>query len=108
MPSDLEDVLAAALRLPGKARAALAAELLQSLDQVDADGDDVEEAWTDEIKRRLDDVDAGTVTPIPWPESRRRLLAAAGGRTGGSDDRAPRGAVSPQASLLARALPDRD
>ncbi|WP_437898967.1 addiction module protein [Sorangium sp. So ce124] len=80
MPSDLEDVLAAALRLPGHARAALAAELLQSLDEVDADGDDVEEAWTDEIKRRLDEVDAGTVTPIPWPEARRRLLAAAGGR----------------------------
>lgn len=80
MPSDLKDVLAAALRLPGQARAALAAELLQSLDQVDADGDDVEEAWTDEIKRRLDEVDAGTVTPIPWPEARRRLLAAAGGR----------------------------
>ncbi len=80
MPSDLEDVLAAALRLPGHARAALAAELLQSLDQADAEGEDVEEAWTDEIKRRLDEVDAGTVTPIPWPEARRRLLAAAGGR----------------------------
>ncbi|WP_437716737.1 addiction module protein [Sorangium sp. So ce448] len=80
MPSDLEDVLAAALRLPDHARAALAAELLQSLDQAEADGDHVEEAWTDEIKRRLDEVDAGTVTPIPWPEARRRLLAAAGGR----------------------------
>ncbi|WP_437769263.1 addiction module protein [Sorangium sp. So ce281] len=80
MPSDLEDVLAAALRLPDHARAALAAELLQSLGQAEADGDHVEEAWTDEIKRRLDEVDAGTVTPIPWPEARRRLLAAAGGR----------------------------
>ena len=81
MPSDLEDVLAAALRLPGDARAALAAELLQSLDQAEADGDDdVEDAWADEIKRRLDEVDAGTVTPIPWSEARRRLLAAAGGR----------------------------
>ncbi|WP_437298889.1 addiction module protein [Sorangium sp. So ce426] len=80
MPSDLEDVLAAALRLPDHARAALAAELLQSLDQAEGDGDHVEEAWTDEIERRLDEVDAGTVTPIPWPEARRRLLAAAGGR----------------------------
>jgi putative addiction module component (TIGR02574 family) len=77
----VEDVLAAALRLPDHARAALAAELLQSLDQAEADGDDdFEDAWADEIKRRLDEVDAGTVTPIPWPEARRRLLAAAGGR----------------------------
>lgn len=82
MPSDLEDVLAAALRLPDDARAALAAELLQSLDYAEIDGDaDVEDAWADEIKRRLDEVDAGTVTPISWPEARRRLLAAAAGRS---------------------------
>ena len=28
----------------------------------------------------LAEVDAGTVTPIPWAEARRRILAAANGR----------------------------
>jgi hypothetical protein len=40
---------------------------------------DVEAAWSEEIRQRLADVDAGVVTPIPWPEARRRILAAATG-----------------------------
>ena len=46
---------------------------------LDADGgadteSDVEAAWSDEIKRRVADLDAGTVETIPWEEVRRRLL----------------------------------
>jgi hypothetical protein len=41
---------------------------------------DVEAAWGEEIRQRLADVDAGVVTPIPWPEARRRIFAAAQGR----------------------------
>jgi putative addiction module component (TIGR02574 family) len=78
--TDVEDVLVAALRLPMEARAAVAAELLESLDSVDEAEEDVEAAWSEEIRQRLADVDAGVVTPIPWPEARRRILAAAGGR----------------------------
>ena len=78
--TDVEDVLVAALRLPVEARAAVAAELIASLDGVDEVEEDVEAAWAEEIRRRLADVDAGVVTPIPWPEARRRILAAASGR----------------------------
>jgi len=49
-------------------RAALAGELIQSLEgEVDADA---EAAWSAEIRTRLDQVDAGTATTIPWSEAR--------------------------------------
>jgi len=72
------DLLREALRLPPEARAALAAELIDSLDGVDPP-EDVEAAWAEEIRRRLADVDAGVVKPIPWEEARRRIMAAASG-----------------------------
>ena len=78
--TDVEDVLVAALRLPVQARAAVAAELIDSLDDIDTAEADVEAAWSEEIRQRLEDVDAGRVTPIPWPEARRRIFAAASGR----------------------------
>lgn len=64
----LKDVLA----LPPEARAAIAAKLLDSLD-VEVD-EDVEAAWRKEIERRIRDVDAGSVSPIPWSEVRESLL----------------------------------
>ena len=36
---------------------------------------DVEAAWSEEIKRRLAEVDAGTVELIPWEEVRAELFA---------------------------------
>jgi putative addiction module component (TIGR02574 family) len=78
--TDVENVLVAALRLPVEARAAVAAELIESLDDPEQAEDDVEAAWSEEIRWRLDDVDSGRVTPIPWSEARQRILAAAAGR----------------------------
>jgi putative addiction module component (TIGR02574 family) len=78
--TEVENVLAAALRLSAEARAAVAAELIQSLDEPEEAAEDVEAAWADEIRQRLADVDTGLVTPIPWPEARRRIVAAASGR----------------------------
>lgn len=78
--SDVENVLVAALRLPAEARAAVAAELIGSLDDSEQAAEDVEAAWSAEIRQRLADVDAGVVTPISWPEARRRISAAASGR----------------------------
>ena len=78
--SDVEKVLVAALRLSAEDRAAVAAALIQSLDEPEQTTEEVEAAWAEEIQQRLDDVDAGVVTPVPWPEARRRLLAAANGR----------------------------
>lgn len=77
---NVESVLAAALRLPTQARAAMAAELIQSLDEPEQASDEVEAAWADEIRERLDEVDAGVVAPIPWAEARSRIFAAANGR----------------------------
>ncbi|MGK3987387.1 addiction module protein [Sorangium sp. So ce136] len=78
--SDVEDVLAVALRLSAEDRAAVAAALIQSLDEPEQTTEEVEAAWAEEIQQRLADVDAGVVTPVPWPEARRRILAAANGR----------------------------
>ncbi len=73
---DAKQLLEEALRLPDEERAALAGELIQSLEtEVDADA---EAAWSIEIRARLDRLDAGTATTIPWSEARRRIHAAAG------------------------------
>jgi putative addiction module component (TIGR02574 family) len=70
------DVLLEALRLPPEERAAIAGELIQSLDtEVDVD---VEAVWSAEIRARLDQVDAGLAKTVGWPEARRRIHAAAG------------------------------
>lgn len=73
---DSKGLLVEALRLPEDERAALAGELIQSLDApVDADA---EAAWSEEIRRRLEGVDAGTAVTVTWSDARRRILAAAG------------------------------
>jgi putative addiction module component (TIGR02574 family) len=76
MKPEEERVIEGALRLPKSARAALAARLLDSLDvEIDADA---EEAWDNEIARRLEEVDSGKVKTIPWPEARRQILDSQG------------------------------
>ncbi|HEX6986729.1 MAG TPA: addiction module protein [Planctomycetaceae bacterium] len=67
-----------ALRLPEADRAALAAALLESLDPEAAD----EIAWDEEIRSRLDELDRGDVTPIPWEEARKRIAGNGDGPTG--------------------------
>lgn len=72
---DPKQLLAEALQLPPEERAALAGELIQSLDsEVD---EDTEAAWSEEIRRRLERLDAGLANTVPWAEARRRILAAA-------------------------------
>jgi putative addiction module component (TIGR02574 family) len=70
---DVTEILKAALSLPPEGRAALAHSLLDSLDS-DVD-ETAEAAWQSEIARRAQELDSGTVTPIPWPEVRARLMA---------------------------------
>jgi len=67
-------ILKKALALPPEARAAIADSLLESLEPSPPD-DGIEQAWAEEIKRRLEDVDSGRVQLIPYEEVRRRLLA---------------------------------
>jgi putative addiction module component (TIGR02574 family) len=72
---DAKQLLVEALRLSDEERAALAGELIQSLDrEVDPDA---EAAWSAEIRARLEQVDAGAAKTIPWSEARRRIHAAA-------------------------------
>ena len=71
-----KELIEEALRLPPEARAALAAELIESLEGVEPD-EDVEAAWADEIRKRLAEVDSGAVKPVAWEEARRRIHAAA-------------------------------
>jgi putative addiction module component (TIGR02574 family) len=72
MTPDLGKLLEEALKLSPEARAALAASLLESLDKEVDEG--AEAAWAAEIAKRIQELDSGTVTPIPWPEARRRIL----------------------------------
>jgi putative addiction module component (TIGR02574 family) len=76
MRTESADLLRDALALPTEARAALIDSLLESLD-VDADDVGVDgnaqEAWRDEIQRRIQQIDTETVRMIPWDEARHAL-----------------------------------
>jgi putative addiction module component (TIGR02574 family) len=65
-------VLAEVLRWPAAERGDLAARLLESLD-AGADAD-AEAAWAEEIRTRLEDLQNGRATPVPWSEARRQIL----------------------------------
>ena len=77
MTADVSELLKKALALPIEARAALAESLLESLDEEPVD-EGVEAAWSEEIKRRIEEIDSGKVQMIPYEEVRRRLAARLG------------------------------
>ncbi|MCG8584197.1 MAG: addiction module protein [Pirellulales bacterium] len=55
------------MQLPDEQRAHIAVSLIDSLDK------QRESAWDAEIARRVTELDEGTVTPVPWAETRDRL-----------------------------------
>lgn len=72
MSSEATKLLAAALKLPPEARAAMAGSLLESLDVVvDADA---EAEWDREIARRLKDLDTAPARVVAWSDARRTIL----------------------------------
>lgn len=71
MTKGAQAVLADALRLDSSARAELAAEILASLDGPADPG--AEAAWNDEIDRRIEAIEAGTVRLEPWEQVKRRI-----------------------------------
>ena len=73
MSSKARKVLQEALTLAPAERADVAATLLDSLDEQEDEA--VEEAWAQEIERRIREVESGAVKMIPWSEARRRLRA---------------------------------
>jgi putative addiction module component (TIGR02574 family) len=72
MEPDATKLLEEALKLSPERRAALAASLLESLEEeVD---EDAEATWAVEITKRIQDLDSGRVVPVPWAEARRRIM----------------------------------
>ena len=82
MTQEVSELLKKALALPAEARAALAGSLLESLEDREMDEgsaeEGVEEAWAEEIKRRVDDIRSGRTKMIPYEEVCRRLAARLG------------------------------
>lgn len=78
MTAEAKKVLDEALALPPDERADVAVTLLESLDEVDDEA--TEQAWSEEIHRRIQEVESGAAQTIPWSEARRRLLTLRNGR----------------------------
>ena len=74
MTPQVSEVLDKALKLSTQDRGLLIDRLIQSLDEGAAE-EGVEEAWAEEIKRRVDDIRSGKTKMIPGEEVRRRLAA---------------------------------
>lgn len=71
-------LLADALRLSEKARAALAAELIASLDG--PHDDDAQAAWEAEIGRRIEAIESGQMPLESWDDVKQRIARGVLGR----------------------------
>ncbi len=65
------DILREALRLSTRERAEIAGALLESLEPPPDAA--VDRAWREEVRRRLEALDAGTVETVPWEQVREQL-----------------------------------
>ena len=72
MSPEVSDLLKRAMALPVEERAALANTLLDSLETTTQS---VDEAWDEEVKRRIEDLKAGKAVTVPWEQLHRELLA---------------------------------
>ncbi len=72
MSPDVSDLLRRVLALPVDERAALANTLLDSLEAADHS---VQEAWDEEVARRMEDLKAGKSVTVPWEQLHRELVA---------------------------------
>jgi putative addiction module component (TIGR02574 family) len=76
MSPEVDELLKRAMALPPEDRGALAASLLDSLDECLEVDVDVEAAWQQEIARRMEEVRSGKVKTIPWREVQQRAKMA--------------------------------
>jgi len=72
MTPQVSEVLEKALTLSTQDRGLLIDRLIESLDEGPAE-EGVEEAWAEEIKRRVDDIRSGKVKMIPGEQVLREL-----------------------------------
>ena len=77
MSPEISDLLKRALALSVDERAALANTLRDSLEGTN---ESVQEAWDEEVARRIADLKAGKAVTVPWEELHRELLAMANER----------------------------
>lgn len=75
MPNLVDELSAQAKALPAEDRARLAEELLASLDPQHSA---VDAAWDEELRRRIDEVERGTVELIPGDQALARVRRAIG------------------------------
>jgi putative addiction module component (TIGR02574 family) len=80
MTSTCEKLYEDAMHLSNEERAELAERLLASLQDVPSQ---LHTAWRDELRRRLNQVDSGEVTPISWDEVKRAAWEAVDRREAG-------------------------
>ena len=71
MNARVDHVLDEILAMPAEERSAVAAALLDSLE--DADSATISDAWRAEVKRRRDELRSGAVRATPWSEVKQRL-----------------------------------
>jgi putative addiction module component (TIGR02574 family) len=74
MTPQVSKVLERALALSTQDRGLIINRLIESLDDGPAE-EGVEEAWTEEINNRVDEIRSGKAEMIPGDEVRRRLAA---------------------------------
>ncbi|WP_437900778.1 addiction module protein [Sorangium sp. So ce124] len=67
-----EELLDEAMKLPESERRVLALRLLESVG--DESAEEVERAWVEEARERLDDIRAGRSKPVPWEEAGGRIF----------------------------------
>lgn len=72
MSPEVTDLLKRALALSVDERVALANTLLDSLE---TETESVQEAWDNEVARRMEDLKAGKAVTVPWEQLHRELLA---------------------------------
>lgn len=75
MGRNVHELFQEAADLPDGDRAELAGMLIESLDG--EPDPDVEVAWSEEVERRVRQVDAGEAELIPWEQVRSDLFARA-------------------------------
>jgi putative addiction module component (TIGR02574 family) len=71
MAKSAQKLFEEAMRLDPKERATLVRLLIDALDAKSDEG--AEDAWRDEVERRITELDSGTVQTVPWEELRARL-----------------------------------
>ena len=76
MTEDTKKLLTQVLALTEGERAALAATLIESLEEEEAG--DIEASWELELKRRIDELDSGNGTTLSWTEVRKKILEEMG------------------------------